>query len=95
MMEMVINCEKTGVYAYGRSEQTIINISRHFNILVKELDTGLKYLGFILKPNNYRIANWKWLVNKIERRTTHRCNRWISRGRLVLIKAIVEAIPLY
>jgi hypothetical protein len=33
-----------------------------------ELDQGIKYLSFNLKPNDYRYENWMWLYNKIEER---------------------------
>jgi len=29
-------------------------------------DDGLKYIGFFLKPNNYKIADSTWLVAKVE-----------------------------
>jgi len=33
----------------------------------QELEKGLKYLGFHLKPNNYRKEDWKWLISKLEK----------------------------
>jgi hypothetical protein len=30
-----------------------------------DLDRGLKYLGFLLKPNSYSYNNWLWLFKKI------------------------------
>ena len=37
-----------------------------FPFKVDPLDKGIKYLGFIIKPNFYGIKDWKWLVKKIE-----------------------------
>jgi hypothetical protein len=51
------------------------------------------YLGYAIKPNNYGIKDWSWLVAKVERKVNLWCNHWISRGgRLVLIKTVLEAI---
>jgi hypothetical protein len=60
------------------------------------LDDGLKYLGFHLKPNDYRKTDWMWLLEKLEKRLKVWSNKWLSRaGRLVLIKSVLEAIPVY
>jgi hypothetical protein len=31
------------------------------------LEEGLKYLGFIINPNNYKKEDWQWLVGKVEK----------------------------
>lgn len=58
-------------------------------------EDGLMYLGYRLKASNYTIVDWMWLVAKIES-IINRWNRcWLSRvGRLVLIKYVLEDIPL-
>jgi hypothetical protein len=62
----------------------------------KKLEEGLKYLGFVLKPNDYRKEDWKWLLKKMEKRLLSWSHRWLSRaGRLVLVKSVLEAIPVY
>jgi hypothetical protein len=62
----------------------------------QELEKGLKYLGFHLKPNNYRKEDWKWLIAKLEKRLKGWSFRWLSHaGRLVLEKYVLEAIPVY
>eukprot|EP00253_Pinus_taeda_P012119 PITA_12119 len=63
---------------------------------VHPLDRGLKYLGFNLKPTCHRIADWVWLVAKLEKRLTGWSFRFLSRaGRLVLIKSVLEATPVF
>jgi hypothetical protein len=38
----------------------------------------------------------QWLVVKVENKINHWCNMWLLRGsRLILIKEILEAIPVY
>ena len=60
------------------------------------LEDGIKYLGFRIKPNCYKKEDWNWLLEKMESRINNWCNRWLSRaGRLVLIKSLLEAIPVY
>ena len=52
-------------------------------------------MGFILKPNYYSKANWTLLVGKVERKLNLWGNKCISRARrLVLVKAMLEAIPI-
>ena len=93
---MVINFEKSGLFIVRMPEALSSNMARHFKIPLKDPEAGLKYLGFNLESNKYQNADWHWLVDRIERRVTHWCNRWISRGgRLVLVKAVIEAIPVY
>jgi len=63
--------------------------SQFFEYERQDLDDGLKYLGFRLKPNGYRIADWTWLIAKIESRINIWQQRWLSRvGRLTLLKSI-------
>lgn len=31
-----------------------------------DLNHGIKYLGFKLKPSDYKYVDWLWLFNKIE-----------------------------
>jgi hypothetical protein len=34
----------------------------------KTIDEGLKYLGFTLKPNDYRKEDWSWILKKLEKK---------------------------
>jgi hypothetical protein len=57
---------------------------------------GMKYLGFTLKVNSYNKKDWQWLCAKVEKRLLSWYNRWLSRvGRLVLVKSVLEAIPVF
>ena len=57
---------------------------------------GFKYLGFFLKPNSYAFQDWMWLYQKVESRVSFWANRFLSKGgRLVLIKAMLQSIPVY
>ena len=53
----------------------------------------MKYLDYFINPKNYMVAHWKWLIKKIEKRISNLSYRWIfMRGRLVLIKYVLEGI---
>jgi len=61
-----------------------------------ELNEGFWYLGFFLKPANYRVADWSWLIERFEKRMGLWCHRWLSLGRrFVLVKAVLESLPVY
>jgi hypothetical protein len=56
----------------------------------------LKYLGFYLEPNDYGKRDWQWLIATVQKRLFVCYNHWLSRGgRLILVKSILEAIPIY
>ena len=67
-----------------------------FDYVCIDINDGLKYLGYHIKPNDYKIKDWNWIIAKIERRINVWYNRWLSRaGRLILIKSVLEAILVY
>jgi hypothetical protein len=56
----------------------------------------MKYLGFSLKPNGYRVADWNWLSEKIAKRISNWTFQWLSLGgRFVLVKFVLQSIPVY
>ena len=60
------------------------------------LEDGLKYLGFKLKPNDYQKQDWKWLLEKLEKRIHSWSHKWLSQAdQMVLLKSVLEAIPVY
>jgi hypothetical protein len=50
-----------------------------FPMIVVE-NESVKYLGLILKLDNYKYVDWMWLYNKIEARISLWCARWLSRS---------------
>ena len=95
-MGMLININKSTIFLPNVEEEFKNIFSNQFNFPLQALGEGIKYLGFMSKPNNYGIANRSWLLSKKERKNNHRCNRWISiGGRLVLIKSLIEVVPVY
>jgi len=56
----------------------------------------MKYLGFLLKSNDYRASDWLWLVKKIEKQIGNWVFCWLSLGgRLVLLKYVLQNISVY
>jgi hypothetical protein len=80
----------------GLSDDFLRRLEQLFPMKIEPLDVGVKYLGFHLKPNDYKKDDWTWLIKKMEDIITCWCNRWISQGgRLVLVKYVLESILVY
>ena len=92
---MVINDEKLTIWA-NLEEHELRPLSDLFKFQCRGLDDGVRYLGFFLKPNDYRKTDWFWLLAKIEKKLTSWSHKWLSRaGHLVLVKAVLEAMSIY
>ena len=93
---MVINDEKLIVNWANLFESAIRALGTFFGFQNQDLDMGVKYLDFFLKPNDYRCKDWYWLLSKIEKKLSCWSHRWLSRvGRLVMVKAVLEAMSIY
>ena len=61
-----------------------------------DVQDGIKYLAFVLKPNDYQKMDWLWMIGKVEKKLHIWCNKWLSRGgRLILIKVVLEVIAVF
>jgi hypothetical protein len=83
---MEINSRKSTLSTYNLDREEIDLYKRIFPFEYKEMEEGLKYLGFHLKPNRYRKEDWTWLLEKLERRLKVWSFRWISRAGRVMLK---------
>lgn len=93
---LCINERKSTLTCTGFSRELMRRVELVMNFEVKTLEDSLKYLGFFLKPNNYRIKDWHWILAKIESKLKHWSYKWLSRaGRLVLIKSVLMVVPVY
>lgn len=93
---MVVNEEKSSIFMALMDPMDKQYLLTSFPFPSKHIDEGFEYLGFPIKPNDYRKKDWDWLVAKIERRINLCSHKWISRVvHLVLIKSCVEAIMVY
>ena len=56
----------------------------------------LKYLGMFLNPGPTRIADWKDIVVRVEKRIQNWAFRTLNApGRLILLKSVLQALPIY
>eukprot|EP00253_Pinus_taeda_P002842 PITA_02842 len=93
---MLVNYRKSQLITEGLNRQEISQLTAILPLETSKLGDPFKYLGFWLKPDNYKKQDWSWLVAKIEARITHWSFRWISRaGRLTLIKSVLLATPIF
>eukprot|EP00253_Pinus_taeda_P014295 PITA_14295 len=90
----------TGMLAnHSKSTITFARTSIHephfaqqlFPYYINPLDRGLKYLGFWIKPISQKIADWVWLVTKLEKRLTIWSHRYLSRASRHVLNKI--ALP--
>ena len=56
---MKISDNKSILLSLDRENDVVKYISQHFPYQLKDLNEGIKYLGYLLNPNNYRIPKWK------------------------------------
>jgi hypothetical protein len=93
---MLINDQKSSITFASLEDVDLRYFLSQLPFQVIELEEGLKYLIFKLKPNDYRKTNWMWLIEKLEKKLKVWSHKWLSRvGQLVLIKSVLEAIPIY
>eukprot|EP00253_Pinus_taeda_P030816 PITA_30816 len=93
---MQINESKSTITAVGCSQQESAYASCRYPFISLSLADDIKYLGYRLKPLGYRIADWTWLIAKVEKRLLVWYHGYLTRvGRLTLIKAVIEATPVY
>jgi hypothetical protein len=54
------------------------------------------YLGTPISKANPRISNWNNLIDKLKKRISSWGENWLSlAGRIVLIKSVLESVPIY
>jgi hypothetical protein len=64
---MQINAQKSTLSAHLMDEEETNCYKDIFPFEQQPFDDGLKYLGFHLKPNNYKKEDWSWLIAKLEK----------------------------
>jgi hypothetical protein len=91
-----ISDRKYAIYFYGFNDEELSPFKNLFQYQFGDLKNGFKYLGCFMKPDNYRVEDWRWLVRKFEKRINHWCFRWLTLGgRFILIKSVLENLPVY
>lgn len=98
-------CLASGVYM-KISKSLLINATTEMNIVSKivvsfvvevvPIDDGFKYIGFHLKPKNYGIQDWYWLIDKFKFKLTNWSHKWLMiGGKLILVQSVLQTILSY
>jgi hypothetical protein len=93
---LTLNPSKTSVLFEGLLEAELLPFKRLLPFSFNSLAGGFKYLGYHLKTGVQRVSDWDWIITKLSKKVGTWCNRWLSLGgRLILIKSVLEAQPVY
>ena len=77
-------------------EEDIRTILKIFPFSQVDFQEGVKYLCFLLKPNDYRKNDWNWLIEKLDIISKILWNICVSlKGILTLAKSIPKEILVY
>lgn len=77
---MLANHSKSSIILTRTSIQESHFAQQLFTFCISPLDHGIKYLGFSIKPVSQKIADWIWLVSKLEKRLNIWSHRYLSRA---------------
>jgi hypothetical protein len=84
------------VHYEGLDEAELLPLRMLLSYTFSALSCGFKYLGFWLKTGSQRVADWNWLITKIEKKIGSWCYRWLSLGgRYILLKSVLESQAVY
>ena len=89
-----LNRAKSTFVAFGLSEEEMSSCSQILTTPIRVLP--IRYLGVPLVDHRLRIQDWQPIFEKVETRLGGWQARLLSRGgRLILLKAVLAAIPIY
>ena len=78
------------------NENMLAHITSIFPYKVDDIDGGIKYLGYYLKPSSYRVNDWMWFVKKVEKRIGIWYYKLLTLGgRITLLIFMLVGILLY
>jgi hypothetical protein len=63
---MDINENKSALFTFSLDDTHNTRMERIFPFQHLDINEGVKYLGFTLKPNNYGKVDWGWILTRIE-----------------------------
>ena len=73
-----VNYNKSRLLLNGFNAFLKADMERLFQMVSFPLAKGTKYMGFFIKPNSYKVADWQWLLKRFERRIKFWGWRWLS-----------------
>ena len=91
-----INTHKYVVYVFSLEESFHNDILDFIPFPPENINEDMKYLGFFIKPKNYKKKGQEWIMNGIGRKNIFGCNCSLSHVVcLVFIKEVLESILVY
>jgi len=75
-----VNPQKSLLYTYGVQREVVDTFKVYLPYNFDELVDVINYLGYFIKLDNYKVADWRWLIKKFENRISQWCNYWLSLG---------------
>jgi hypothetical protein len=63
-----INVTKSTLHYSGLTEVDLDTYKNIFLYNFLEILVGLRYLGYFLKPDCYKVVDWRWLLIKFEKK---------------------------
>jgi hypothetical protein len=91
-----LNATKS-IFLHSNAQDSLkLELKELFGIGFLALEEGFTYLGYFLKSSRYTKKDWTWLIDKFEGRILNWKHRFLSMGgRYILIKAVLESLPVY
>ena len=92
---MEVNDDKSFIYTHMVQTKIMSELKNLFQFRFEQMEDGLRYLGFNLKPDNCYVKDWFWLIKRIEKRITYWSYIFLSMGgSLTLINETLQSIPI-
>jgi len=89
-----VNYAKSGLIVLGKDESWAKNAAE--DLQCKLVQLSITYLGVPLGANMRRLSSWQPILEKVQSRLSLWKASCLSRaGKLVLIKAVLNSLPLY
>jgi hypothetical protein len=93
---MQINMKKSNMLTCALEDELLVQSDAWLPFKRENIDIEIKYLGFKLKPWNYRLENWLWFPRKIQARVSTWAFYFLSKGgHMVLINSVLDSIHVY
>lgn len=74
----------------------IDHIAGNFGVTITPLQNEIHYLGYNIKPCNYRNQDWRWLIDKYKQKLMKWTHKFLSLGgKYILVQAVLQQIYVY
>jgi len=91
---LAVNYSKSGLLVFGKGDQWANMVANHLACQLVQLPCT--YLGVPLGANMRKMSSWQPVIDRVQSRLNSWKGTYISRaGRVVLIKAVLQSLPLY